>query len=242
MGTRTKQDLLNHMDQYKDAVIIIGPKALCYESYTDHESFQEVMTNKTLRRKPEVFWSFFKEHVYKGEERLSPAQEVLIELKDKIHRIYSQNTDGLLSNYLPVTYLHGRDDLYKCNSCKTKFTAEYVMSFDTPPECEVCGKPLRPDMLLIGENYWQDIFDDFKKDLLETHTVFLVGFDFEEDRIFDLILDYAEMKDTRNATEEEKRMLVTVGVDDLVDLEELANFEFLVKGDVGESMKRLLEK
>lgn len=240
MGKLTKQDLLDHMAKYKDAVIIIGPGAIPSTLLSYDDEFKDTMTTKVLRREPEKFWSFFKKNIFTDADTLTPAQKIIVDMKENIHRVYSQNTDGIMSAHIPVTYLHGRNDMFKCNSCKTKFTSQYVMSFDTPPECEVCGKPLRPDMLLFGENYWQDIYDDFKKDLLETHTVFLVGFDFNEDEIFNLVLDYAEMKDMRNSSEEEQRMLVTVGVDDVLDLEEVANFEFIVPGDVGESMVRLM--
>ena len=64
MGKYTVDDLKSHLDKYKDALVIIGPNATRQKNFLDVEGVSELLTNKALRRNPEGFWKFFKEHVY----------------------------------------------------------------------------------------------------------------------------------------------------------------------------------
>lgn len=239
MGKLKVSDLVAHLEQYKDALLLIGDKAI-----STKEIDSDVLNNKTLRRFPEAFWKHYFENVFidpNGE--LSQAQKAVAALKNKgyVKDIINLTTDSKLNGLGDIINLHGTSDKFKCTSCKTIFTYDYV---ETCPEneikCEVCGRPLRPSILLNGENYFDDQYNAFKHLLLETHTLFVVGLDWGESPIVNLIADYSDMKQDRNAREEEKRMIVVVGGDDFMDVNEVGMFEFFVPGDVNESMQRLL--
>lgn len=240
MGKLTVQDLVKHLETYKDALLLIGDKAVILKGEAD----SDILTNKNLRRNPTEFWKHYFEAIYAdSSEDMSQAQKAVAALKNKdlIRNIVNLTTDSKLNVLGDVINLHGESDKFKCTSCKTIFTDDYVKTCpEGAIECEVCGRPLRPMILLNGENYYDDQYNAFKHLLLETHTLFVVGLDWGETPIVNLIADYAEMKDNRNASEEEQRMVVVVGTDDFINIEEVGQFEFVVPGDVNESMKRLL--
>lgn len=239
MGKLTVSDLVSHLDTYKDALVLIGDKAI-----STKEIDVDLLNNKTLRRNPTAFWKHYFENVFLDPNaEFSKAQKAVAALKNKgyVKDIINLTVDSKLNGLGDVINLHGVSDKFKCTSCKTIFTYDYV---ETCPEseikCEVCGRPLRPMILLNGENYFDDQYNAFKHLLLETHTLFVVGLDWSESPIVNLIADYSDMKQERNEREEEKRMIVVVGGDDFMDVNEVGLFEFFVPGDVGESMQRLL--
>lgn len=240
MGKLTVADLVKHLETYKDALVLIGDKAIKLRGEID----PDILNNKTLRRNPSEFWKhYFATAFCNPEDELSDAQKAVAALKNKgyIANIINLTHDGKMNVLGDVINLHGTSDKFKCTSCKTIFTYDYVKTCpDNQIECEVCGRPLRPAILFNGENYFDDQYDAFKHLLLETHTLFVIGLDWGESPIVNLIADYAEMKDNRNAVEEDKRMVVVVGEDDFMNVEEVGQFEFFVPGDVNESMKRLL--
>lgn len=240
MGKLTVSDLVTHLDKYKDALILIGDKAIVTKGEVD----SNILTNKNLRRNPTEFWKHYFEVVFNDPEAdLSPAQKAVAALKNKgfVKDIINLTTDSKLNSLGDVINLHGVSDKFKCTSCKTIFTYDYVQTCpESEIKCEVCGRPLRPTILLNGENYYDDQYNAFKHLLLETHTLFVVGLDWSESPIVNLIADYSDMKQDRNAREEEQRMIVVVGGDDFIDVNEVGLFEFFVSGDVNESMQRLM--
>lgn len=241
MGKLTIADLVKHLETYQDALILVGDKAISIHEEAD----PELLTNKNLRRNAKEFWAHYFKAVFrdpKGE--LSDAQKAIAHLKNKgyVSNIINLTNDSKFNVLGDVINLHGVSDTFKCTSCKKLYAYEEVKEM---PEHELicsCGRPLRPNILLNGENYFDDQYDAFKHLLLATHTVFVVGLDWGETPVVNLIVDYAEMKENRNASEEEQRMVVIVGTDDFINLEELAPFEFIVPGDVNESMKRLIKQ
>lgn len=245
MGKLTKQDLFDHLEKYKNAVFIVGPNAQTIEQKYTLQEFEENYTNKNLRRNTKDFWKFYRDKMI-TEVKKEDAYEVLKELDEKgyIKRVYSQNTSPALQSCIAskVEYLHGRHDLYKCTKCKVFYTEEYAKDFEEPT-CELCGKPIRPTVLFPGENYDDDLYHQLKEDLVETNTLFLVGFDFLEDAIAALVFQFIDNKNMKNrlGDPDQKSMIVCVGGDGDRDLDKEAIFEFLVYGDVNASMKRLME-
>lgn len=243
MGKLTINDLSTHLATYKDAVILFGNKAI---NKFANDTDAKILTNKTLIRTPDVFWKYYNENVLIQDEKLNDAQLAIKYLIDKGYstQLVNLTTDSrlfyyyFLNNHIEMINLHGLSTQYKCTKCKTIFEQKYVD--EAGAICEKCGKALRPNILLEGENYFDNDFIKMKEWILNTHTLFCVGIDWGEDPIANLVIDYAEMKDQRNATEQDKRMVVLVGDDEIIkDFDELANFEYVVHGDVCESMKRL---
>jgi NAD-dependent SIR2 family protein deacetylase len=251
---RTVKDLIDHMNKFKDAVVIIGPKAIdtLQESKPTIEEMQTIFTKKNLRRDPEVFWKFFKEKVFINpkENKATHTQEAVNTLVNLgvVKTVVDLNSDGLiniskqnLNYYIP---LHGCNLVFKCQKCKVTYSwlSVFLDEEITQTECECCGGKLRPTTLMPGENYNDDDFHNTKEALFNTHTLLLVGINYGEQPIVDLIAKYGDMKATAGDNEEEKKMLVAVVEPDFdLDLNELSFFEFIVKDNIDDTLERLLK-
>ena len=229
------KELIEHMKKHKDALVLFGDNGLKNPPDID----PSVLTNKKLIRDADNFWAYYFENVLNNDE-MSDAQKVIMHMdkEDLLSGIINLTFDDKLENSKMLINLHGVASEFKCNSCKIMYSKEYVTSFESGIKCEVCGKPLRPNILLTGERYIDDKFNAFKQMVLDTHTLFIVGLDWNEDAVVDLIASYGDMKEVRNMKEADKRILVAVGADDIIDISDIGRFEFLVNGNVNESMKR----
>lgn len=240
----TITQLVSHMQKYKDALFILGPGAGFYNIPTPtREQLEANYSSKTLRRKPEEFWPFFKEFIFIDPDQNQPTQTQdnvqLLREKGVVGAIVTQTTDGSWEYHLgteKVIQLHGTSADFVCmnSECKTHFTHHYVMSLEQPvPQCEVCGKELRPNILLFGEKYRDDRFEAFKHHILTTHTLILIGVDFTEEAVMQMVANYVDMKTLMNAqNEDEKRMAVVINPPSGYDVnEEIGFFEFIVDED-----------
>lgn len=232
------KELIEHMRKYKDTLILFGENGLKTPPNID----SSILTNKNLVREPDKFWSHYFENLLVSDDA-SDAQKVIMHLDKEglLSGIINLTFDDKFQNSNMLINIHGLASEFKCSSCKITYTKEYVTSFESGVKCEVCGKPLRPNILLTGERYFEDKFNAFKQMVLNTHTLFIVGLDWNEDAIVELIASFGEMKDMRNLREPDKRIMVSVGADEVADMSEIGNFEFIVHGDVNESMIRFAE-
>lgn len=236
---KTVQELVSHIKKHDDAVIIIGPGINPIQSKYTSEQFNSEYTMKELKRNIKKTFKFFEEYIY-GEINNSEAYDLI----DKINHslILDQNINGSLAAF----YLHGHIDIFKCQKCKTIFPIEGIKDSNDNfiITCECCGGKIRPSVLVSGERYDQIIFDQFKKALLDTHTLILVGMDYTEESLLNLIADYGDMKSQLNAegNPENERVLIAVQSDsETFDPNEITFCEFLVKGDITKSLERLSE-
>lgn len=249
----TVNDLVTHMTKHKDAVIIIGPEAADFHTEKPtREMMEQFYTHKSMKRTPEKFWEFFKQYIYVDPDKtLSPlAFQCVAALNDMglIGCTVIQSTDGIYRTYHynnNILELHGNSVTYTCKSCGIEYPYMYYDSSPTPvPECEVCGKALRPNLLLFGENYKDDVFNQFKHHVAATHTLILLGMDYTEDPIASLVADFCEMKSVANQSQniDEHKMAIAIGTLENYDPNEsLGFFEFVVRDNVNDAMNRLVK-
>lgn len=66
--------------------------------------------------------------------------------------VATQNVDDLheRSGISPVQHLHGRLDRVRCLRCGYRRTDDWTVPVG-PPSCPDCGSPVRPDLVLFGE-------------------------------------------------------------------------------------------
>lgn len=233
---KTIQELINHLKTHKDAVIIIGPGLNSEEVKYTTDEFNENYNRKNLKRDPKRLWDFFNDKI-RGPLSDKKGYDLVNQIDHAL--ILDQNINGSTA----ASYLHGHVNIFMCQKCKTLYTQEYVYSHD-PYEvcCETCEGTIRPTVLLSGERYNQGIFDEFKEALLNAHTVILVGIDYTEDAILNLIADYGDMKAQLNAEGKDTRCLVAIqSIEEEFNPNEITYFEFLVKDDIDSSLGRLLK-
>ncbi|WP_255196223.1 SIR2 family NAD-dependent protein deacylase [Halorarius litoreus] len=111
---------------------------------------------------PEGFWRErveMVEEVYGGDVEPNAAHEALATLESggNLDGLITQNVDGLhqqAGSEDPVE-VHGNGKRVVCRSCDRRFDAdpvyERVRDGAVPPTCEHCDDPLKPDVVLFGE-------------------------------------------------------------------------------------------
>ncbi len=240
--SRTVQDLLRHMYDHKDATVIVGPAAAKYITPASDEDMDKLYTHKSLRRTPEKFWEFYKEFIYIDPNHKPTLAYTNIGKLCKlgyIGAVISQNTDPILKKCVPnnLIQIHGSTDTVSCIKCKKQ---QAINKFCI---CEDCNGPVRPDVLLFGENYKQENFDAMGHHILNTHTLILIGVDFNEEPIANLIEKFCDLKEAANESPNKKdhRLAVIIGelpfgYDPIVQ----KDFEFIVKDEPDEATKRLI--
>ena len=200
--SRTVKDLVEHLNKYKDAVIIVGPGALAPQDKNNYsvEEFNENYNRKALVREPEKMWDFFNNKMRKdiSEETLNTYRAIK-NFNEITSLIIDQNTNAPMMS--KKADLHGSLHNFKCNKCKVSYTADYVYGVEEghTTECEVCGGTIRPTVLLSGERYDNAMFLEIQEKIKASHTVILVGMDYTEESLMQLIAEYGDIKSFINA-------------------------------------------
>ena len=241
------QELKEHLEKYKDALVLVGPDAIKnIASIPSRDDQIKFLNNKNLRRSPKEFWDFYFNQFYIEPKKASETEKVIAELykNSLVKNVVTLYPDGLLSyfnliNPTDIIHLHGNMQTYQCQkaSCKINYPIEAINKENLT--CEVCGNRLRPQILLSGENYNEDKYQAMISLLNQTHTLFTIGLDYTETPIVEFIADYCDLK---GASEESKVLVSVVDKDLDMDLNEQIGFhEFIVKDDCDAAMIRLLD-
>lgn len=248
---KTVKDLVQHLNKYEDAVIIVGPGALANQDKNDYsiEEFNDNYNRKALVREPNKMWDFFNKNMKKdiSEETLNTYRAIKA-FDDVTALIIDQNTNSPMMS--KKADLHGSIHNFKCNKCKISYTTNYVYGAEEGHEeyeegriveCEVCGGAIRPTALLSGERYDNVMFLDIQEKIKASHTLILVGMDYTEEALMQLIAEYGDVKSFINSQETgEEKMLVSIQTnEEEFDPNEMTFFEFIVKGDITDALLRL---
>jgi len=119
----------------------------------------EVAHIDVFERDPERFWSYYRPRFHSlGDKRPNAAHEALAELErhGQLAGVITQNIDRLhrAAGSENVVEVHGSIETSTCRSCDASFGIEAVDSLfnsDGVAECEACGGPVKPDVVLFGE-------------------------------------------------------------------------------------------
>jgi NAD-dependent deacetylase len=109
------------------------------------------------------FYKFYCEKMLFLDAKPNAAHIELVRLErlGKLKAIITQNVDGLhyKAGSNRVYELHGSSHRNFCLRCNKCFEAEYLLQFDGPPSCDVCGGLVKPDVVLYGESLDQNIIN-----------------------------------------------------------------------------------
>lgn len=235
---RTVQELVKHLKEHKDAVIILGPGALENKANYSVEDFNNNYNRKALVRDPQRLWDFFMNNMYR--EATSKEEKLfntIKSLKDITGLVVNQN---MIAHTIGNTIdLHGSFGVFMCPKCKTIYTKDYVTSIEPfENECECCGATIRPTALLSGERYNHTDFQIIEEAISKAHTVILIGMDYTEEPLLKLIAQYGDVK---AITEAKDKVLVSIQTkEEEFDPNEMTHFEFIVKDDIQSALDRLI--
>ena len=217
------------------------------------EENKEIFSRKTMVKEPDKFWSFYNCSILKAfdEKSMPSAYENIIGLIGigLIKTVIDFNCDGILEkatdniNYIPIK---GNRNRLQCVRCK-----EYI-ELDNPITITSnalthndinCGGKIKPTIPFLNEKYDQKHITDMFKSIfkydkddnvigLNTHNLILIGVDFEEDLIDNIIAGFNEFKRRENAS--------TVFITDNEDLMMNAyEADFGTTYDISESISKL---
>ena len=122
---------------------------------------EEMVSHTFLVRHTEEFFEFYKQYLVYPGAKPNPAHYALADLEKsgKLKAVVTQNIDGLhqMAGSREVYEIHGTVHRNYCVSCGKEYDAEYVMKAEGIPKCEVCGKLVRPDVVLYEEGLSDDL-------------------------------------------------------------------------------------
>ena len=236
---KTLNELTAHIKKHNDAVIIIGPGINPNKPKYDTDEFNAKYNRKNLKRNYDELIKFYIDNIH-SEINTSKSYDLIKAINHSL--LLDQNVNGSIT----ASYLHGHVNIFKCQKCNNIYplegielnTEEYTVS-----DCECCGSKLRPSVLLSAERYNQEIFDEFKEKLLDTHTLILIGMDYSEAPLLNLIADYGDMRSQLNAegNEDNERCIVVIqSKEEEFNPNEITFCEFLVKDDIENALTRLV--
>lgn len=235
---KTVQELVEHLKEHKDAVIILGSGILETKAEYTTEEFNENYNRKVLIRNSEKAWDFFMDKMFRdATDKEKKLFNTIKSLSDITGLVVNQN---MIPHTIDNTIdLHGLFNVFTCIKCKTIYTKEYITSKEPyENECECCGGKVRPTALLSGERYNHTDFNTIEEAISKAHTVILIGMDYTEEPLLKLIAQYGDVK---AITESKDKVLVSIQTkEEEFDPNEMTHFEFIVRDDIQSALDRLI--
>jgi len=144
----------------------------------------EVASIWAFRHQPEVFFDWIRSiSVQADNAKPNHAHLALANLEKRgiVKSVITQNIDSLhqMAGSNKVFELHGSARTATCPHCGKKHPQEYfrhmIMEEQGIPHCDSCGKMIKPDVVLFGEDLPHDAWDGAYQECLQADLVFVVG-------------------------------------------------------------------
>lgn len=178
------------------------------------ENSMNIFSRKTMIKNPNMFWKFYDQIIMKNPEESTNTYNKIKELIDMnlIKSVIDFNTDGTLSNIKSeYTPMRGNRNVLQCVKCKeTFYVPDINLDVDKPILCcdlngGSCKGKVKPTIPFYGEKYstedtskiFHDIFtydEEDKPTGLNTHTLILIGPNFTEDLLDEIITGFNQFR------------------------------------------------
>ena len=131
-----------------------------YKTQTEYGlSPEEILSATFFRRKPEIFYDYYKKNLLFMSAEPNKAHLALarLEARGKLTAVVTQNIDGLhqKAGNKNVIEVHGSVIRNNCMSCSMFYDIGYVMEPENCknniPYCKKCGGMVKPDVVLYQE-------------------------------------------------------------------------------------------
>ncbi|MHA1978036.1 MAG: SIR2 family NAD-dependent protein deacylase [Candidatus Hodarchaeales archaeon] len=132
---------------------------------------------------PEKFWTMHSELAeLVSSAEPNPAHIALVTLENlgKLKTVITQNIDFLhqRAGSSRVLELHGTGETASCLSCQKQFEramVEKILEKVLIPRCPDCGGLIKPNVVLFSEPLPANVFEEAKRELMETDLLIVVG-------------------------------------------------------------------
>lgn len=126
-----------------------------YEENYGNISPEEILSRSFFFSHTDKFYEFYRSKMIYHAAKPNEAHRALAKLEQdgKLSAVITQNIDGLhqLAGSQNVIELHGTSLKNTCLGCGREYPLSSVLSATGIPRCEVCGKPIKPNVILYGE-------------------------------------------------------------------------------------------
>lgn len=140
----------------------------------------EYATIEAFRSRPQKVWEMFRavQELLAGVEP-NAAHRALAGMEGAglVDAVVTQNIDGLhrRAGSREVVAFHGRADILHCIWCGARYAlAARRPESDGVPWCD-CGRPLKPEVVLFGEQLPEDAVQRAQQHVLAARTLLIVG-------------------------------------------------------------------
>lgn len=144
----------------------------------------EVASIWAFRNQPENFFSWIRSLSVQAESaKPNQAHLAVADLENRgiVKSVITQNIDSLhqKAGTKRVFELHGSARTATCPHCGKKHQQEFflrmIMEAQGIPHCIQCGKIIKPDVVLFGEDLPSDTWDGAYQECLKADLIFIVG-------------------------------------------------------------------
>ena len=141
----------------------------------DGMPIERALSGSVFQRQPALTWKYI-HAIERAGRGASPngIHQGLVELEKRGHHVtvLTQNVDGLhrQAGSSRVIAIHGAVDEVRCTQCTHSGSFAEFAADQPEPRCPMCGRWLRPNVVLFGEMLRQD-------DVWQMHREFALGFD-----------------------------------------------------------------
>jgi NAD-dependent deacetylase len=157
-----------------------SPNSGLWEKYDPFE----VASIWAFQHEPEKFFDWIRTLSLQADSA-KPNQAHLavanLENRGIVKSVITQNIDGLhqVAGSKTVFELHGSARTATCPFCEKKHTQEYfqpiILEAHGIPHCDHCGKMIKPDVVLFGEDLPSDTWNAAYQECLKADLVIVVG-------------------------------------------------------------------
>lgn len=242
--------LLKHLQQHKDAVIILGPDIIGEGiQFNINEETKDFYNRKLMIKEPNNFWKYYSDNIMKP---LAVSNKITTQVNNflnlNIHSfiIDTNMVKTLASNRQDTIHPNGKNDTLECVKCHKVYDAnsmfKQLQNQEKVLKCD-CGGNIKPTVLYYGEKYSTPVYQSVKNAIFEeengvpklkTHTLIFIGVDFTDSLVSELIDSYDALKDMAHYT-----VIITdkLNRDDLI----YYNPEFGTCDELDQALSRLID-
>ncbi len=133
------------------------------ESLNSFFTPEQMMSYTFFRKYPKEFYKFYKSNLVYLDAKPNDCHIALAELEKmgKLKAIITQNMDGLhqAAGSKKVYELNGSVHRNYCKRCGAPYNAKYIMDAEGVPICTKCDDIIKPDVVLLGECFDNEIME-----------------------------------------------------------------------------------
>ncbi|MCG3399601.1 NAD-dependent protein deacylase [Staphylococcus massiliensis] len=144
----------------------------------DGYSPEYLLSSNYLQDDPEGFTNFYHKRLLLSDKKPNVVHDWMAQLEKEGRSlgVITQNIDGLDADAgsQNIDELHGTLNRFYCISCHKEYEKSYVIEQDLR-QCEACGSPIRPDIVLYGEMLNQGTVMNAISKISEADTLIVLG-------------------------------------------------------------------